>query len=72
VPDRPYGEESFVNNGLVDSKSYESYKAKTSNDEYTFGLTLLSTILEREQIVYWKFKNSKDDGFIDIVSRMKP
>jgi hypothetical protein len=28
--------------------------------------------LEREQIVYWKFKNGKDDGFVDIVSRMKP
>jgi hypothetical protein len=48
MPDRHYGEELFINNELVDSKSYESYKSKTSSDVYSFGLTLLSTLFGEE------------------------
>jgi hypothetical protein len=59
MPDRHYGEELSINNELIDSKSYEFYKAKTSSDVYSFGLTLLSTLLERKQMVYCKFKKKR-------------
>jgi hypothetical protein len=48
VLDRPYDEETFVNIGLVDSKSYKSYKVKTSNDVYSFRFALLPIIFGEE------------------------
>jgi hypothetical protein len=48
MPDRHYDEELFIKNELVDNKSYESYKYKTSSDVYNFGFTLLSTLLGEE------------------------
>jgi hypothetical protein len=54
ISDRPYDEELFVNSELVDSKSYELYKTKSSIDEYNLEFRSLSILLEMEQIVCWK------------------